>query len=116
MKSQIEIHGRENNPESEQHLQENAQKFSNRCLQVLEILNTGKRLTVLEAANMGIASLPRRVKDLRAGGFDVLDKWVTDENGKRLYKEYFMKITHRPTKEDVIRAFNEGKLKQGKLL
>lgn len=101
-KSQIPIHQTENNEDSQRHLQENAQSFSDQCLKVVELLNQGKRLTVLWAANSGIASLPRRIKDLRDGGFDIQDEWVKNEKGKRLYKEYFLIIKTRPTKKEVI--------------
>jgi hypothetical protein len=112
VKSEIEIHGRENNDESESFLNENYQHFSNKCLEVIRILNTGKRLTVLEAANMGISSLPRRIKDCIANGCPIKDEWVRDEKGKRLYKEYFLEITERPTKKEVINNWSEKLIQQ----
>lgn len=102
MKSNIEIHGRENNEESEQHLQENQKKFSQQCLRVMELLNHGKRLTVASAIGYGIMSLPRRVADCKENGLHIQDEWVRDERGKRLFKEWFITITKRPTKKAVI--------------
>ncbi|MBP8115983.1 MAG: hypothetical protein KAY50_11560 [Chitinophagaceae bacterium] len=100
--SNIETHQRENNEESEQHLQENQKKFSQQCLKVMELLNQGKRLTVANAIGYGIMSLPRRILDCRENGLKIEDQWVKDTKGKRLYKEYFITITKRPTKIAVI--------------
>lgn len=116
MRSQIPIHDRENNQDSESFLQQNAQNISDKCLKVLEILNTGKRLQVLEAANMGIASLPRRILDLKTAGFNIKDEWIIGADGKRKVKEYFLEITKRPTKQQVLEAFKNGNLVQSKLL
>lgn len=115
-RSKIEIHDRENSQENENFLNENRQKFSDQCLKVVEYLNQGKRLTVKWAVNSGIASLPRRIKDLKEGGFNVLDEWVRDGKGKKLYKEWFITITKRPTKKQIQEAFKNGTLVQSKLL
>jgi ABC-type sugar transport system ATPase subunit len=101
MKSNIETHDQENNPESAQHLKENRKKFSQQCLKLMELLNQGKRLTVANAIGYGIMSLPRRVLDCRENGLKIQDEWVKDGNGKRLYKEYFITITTRPNKKQV---------------
>lgn len=102
MKSNIQIHDQENNEESAQHLKENRKKFSQQCLKLMELLNQGKRLTVANAIGYGIMSLPRRVLDCRENGLKIEDQWVKDTKGKRLYKEYFITITTRPTKKAVI--------------
>jgi hypothetical protein len=114
--SKLHTHLRENNKESQKHLEENAKKFSQQCLMVLEMLNQGVRLTVKKAVNNGISSLPRRIKDLRdRNGIDYIqEEWVTDSNGKRLYKEWFMTITKRPTKAQVVKRHSE-KGKQSEL-
>lgn len=101
-KSNVPVHDNENNPESAEHLKQNRQHFSNQCLKVLEILNQGKRLTVANAIGYGIMSLPRRIGDIKEGGIKVEDEWVKDGNGKRLYKEWFLTITTRPTKKEVV--------------
>lgn len=115
MKSEIPIHQQENSEDSQSYLQENEQRLKEGCLKVLRILNTGERLTVKSAINQGIASLPRRCLDLKNAGFDIQNEWVRNEKGKRLYKEYFLNITKRPTKEQIIEAFNKGELVQSKL-
>lgn len=104
VKSKLHTHLQENNHESQKHLEENAQKFSDQCLKVLELLNQGKRLTVASAIGYGIMSLPRRILDLRGrnGIESIKDNWVKDTNGKRLYKEWWIEITKRPTKKETI--------------
>lgn len=103
-KSNLKTHLQENNSESQKHLEQNEAKFSQQCLKVLEILNQGTRLTVLNAPGYGILSLPRRIKDLRDrnGITNIKDAWVKDSNGKNLWKEWFIEITKRPTKKSVI--------------
>lgn len=104
MKSQIEIHDRENSKEAETFLNENRDKFSNQCLLVLKILYSGVRLTVEDAlVKYKIASLPRRIGDIREAGITIVkDEWVKDENGKRLYKQWYIEIPKPPTKQSVI--------------
>lgn len=86
----FQIHDRENNQESEQHLKENHKKFSNQCLKVLELLRQGKRLTTLNAPSYGILSLPRRILDIKVNGIHVDDRWLHDSEGKRTIKEWFI--------------------------
>lgn len=99
---EIETHQRENNDESEKHLQENQKKFSKQCLKVWELLRQGKRLTTMNAPNYGILSLPRRVADLRENGVHIDDQWLYDSDGKRTIKEWFINFkTHRETKKSL---------------
>lgn len=91
MCSQLEIHWKENNPESRQHLQENKDHFSDQCRKVLELLKSGVRLTTLNAPGYGILSLPRRLKDLKDyNGIEIKETWVKNWEGKRLYKEWYL--------------------------
>lgn len=118
MKSELPNHEREYSADTESYLQENYQRLSECCMKVLRILNTGKRLTTMEASAQGIPYLPIRIKDLRekAGIEGIKDDWVRDANGKRLHKEWWLEITKRPTKTEILEAFNKGELKQGRLL
>lgn len=102
MKSKLHLHNNENNPESQKHLEENAQGFSENCLKVLELLNQGKRLTTDNAPKYGIRSLPRRIKDLRDrnGVVNIKDQWIRNEDGVKI-KEWWIEITTRPTKKQV---------------
>lgn len=117
-KSKLHLHNNENNQESQNHLEQNAQKFSNQCLRVLELLNQGKRLTVATAIGYGINSLPRRLKDLRDrnGITNINERWVKATDGKNLYKEWWITITTRPTKTAVIEKAKKQLAKQGKPL
>lgn len=64
-------HIRENNSRSEAHLKAHKEHFSKQCTLLYNILKSGRKLTVFEAYSEGIASLPRRVKDLREGGIKI---------------------------------------------
>src|SRR5690348_5468285 len=117
-KSKLILHNNENNPDSQSNLEQNAQKFSQQCLKVLEILNQGKKLTVANAISYGINSLPRRILDLRErnGITNIIDEWVRDGNGKRLYKQWYLNITTRPTKKLVVEKAKKSKWVQPNLL
>lgn len=87
----MKIHQKENNQESQQHLEENKDHFSAQCLKVLEILQQGKRLTVKSAMNQyEIWSLPRRILDLKEKGIDIHDEWILDKDGKTKIKQWFL--------------------------
>jgi len=94
MLKQIEIdfvHAAENNRESLNNLNENRKKFSNQCLQVIDLLNSGEVLTVKSAMmNHNINSLPRRIMDIEQRlNIQIPERW----NGN--FKEWFVteKIT-----------------------
>ncbi len=112
-KSNMHIHIHENSKESLEFLQENEQKFSDQCLKVYRLLLGGVRLTVADAIGHGIASLPRRLADLRErnGITNIKDEWVRDTNGKRLYKVWYIDRPKPPTKKEVTERFNTA-LKQ----
>ena len=76
----------ENNRESQQLLEDNADRLNGQCKTVLELLKSGIRLTVLGACLLPepITDLRRRIKDLRDRGFIIKDTIV---NGK--FKEYY---------------------------
>lgn len=107
VESKLEIHELENNAESEQHLKENARKFSQQCLKVLELLYQGKKLTTMNAPSYGILSLPRRLKDLRDyNGIHIDEEWLYDGNGKRTVKQWSINFrTQKAKKEDVVKEW-----------
>ena len=112
--SKLEIHELENNAESERHLKENAKKFSQQCLKVLELLYQGKKLTTMSAPSYGILSLPRRIKDLRDYNkvHIIEEEWLYDANGKRLVKQWFINPrTEKARKGDVVKEWR-GRLKK----
>lgn len=76
------VHRYENNDESQEHLDSRRAHFNQKCLAVLKMLQAGERLTVLGCANRGIASLPRRILDLKERGVPINDEWV---NGHKQY-------------------------------
>jgi hypothetical protein len=85
------VHTSENNAASEAHLEANRFKFTGQCAVVFSLLQKGKRLTCKSAMNdYGIGHLPRRIADLKAAGMNILDHWLTDNEGKKICKEYFI--------------------------
>lgn len=89
--SQLEIHWIENNRESQTHLENNEQKFTDQCKKVLELLRSGVRLTTINAPSYGILSLPRRLKDLRDyNGVQINETWVRDNEGRKMFKEWYL--------------------------
>lgn len=80
------VHERENNSESQSHLDTHRQHFSAQCAKLHGILKSGVKLTVLEAmTEYGIGSLPRRVKDLRSGGINIKSEFVPGTRYIRYY-------------------------------
>ena len=114
MKSKINIHLNENNEDSQTFLEENEEKMSRQCLQVMQLLNKGMRLTVACAMSHGISSLPRRLLDLKEKNniTNIKDEWVRDGNGKRLYKIWFIEGLRPPTKKQVTKKHQENILQQ----
>ena len=86
------VHGYENNPHSQSILNERREDFNHSCWEVLMELINGKHLNVYGAAVDKLTScLPRRIKDLRDHkGIPIVDEWIVDDHGKRLYKEYYI--------------------------
>ena len=71
----FQTHENENNKESQANLDKNRKRFNAKCKIVFDRLMAGEELTVLQCANDGIASLPRRKKDITDQGFKISDKW-----------------------------------------
>jgi hypothetical protein len=65
----------ENNAESQINLDDRRIHFNAKCKLVFEWLQAGRELTVLQAAVDGVASLPRRIADLKEKGVLVSDRW-----------------------------------------
>jgi hypothetical protein len=87
------VHVIENNALSQAFLDANRFKFNTKCKEVFQRLIEGERMTVLEAANTGISSLPRRIKDLREFGIRISDNWIKKGNSEVI--EYFMSAEDR---------------------
>lgn len=79
------LHRRENNQESQKHLEENEQKFVGQCAIVLSLLQKGIVLSsYIAMTKYRIGHLPRRIKDLRDGGgiTNIEDQFEFDGKGK----------------------------------
>jgi len=83
----FEVHERENNEESEDHLNEHRKHFSKQCRKLFNLLMDGKELTVYSAlVDHNISSLPRRFLDLTQAEIEASTQTI---EGKRI-KRYFM--------------------------
>ena len=93
------LHQYENNFDSQSFLDEHRGEIMLSCWKVLIRLLCGERLTVSGTAQLGdnhVSSLPRRVKDLKDNfNVPVIDEWIKDNEGKRLYKVYFIAESDR---------------------
>jgi hypothetical protein len=116
------LHERERGDESQQHLDENFDKFKGDMKIVMQLLYSGKRLTAQSLVkDYGIHD--RRLRDAIAARPDVIKKvWVKDKNDKRLYVEYFADLPPSPTKraaiemgERILKQMKDNELNQGEL-
>jgi hypothetical protein len=113
------IHLRENDPELESFLHENAAKFNGHCLLALKLMYSGIRLTDAEAVSKyGFSG--RRLRELHSEFPNIVKKvWVLNGRGKRKYVQYFIEKSTSPTKQEAVRwatEFLDGQLQQGRLL
>jgi len=75
------LHGRENNIESQKNYEANIEAFTKNCKVIFAQLMTGKVLTGIDCAKLGILEYRRRFKDLiDVYGIPVQDDYV---EGKR---------------------------------
>jgi hypothetical protein len=83
------VHNRENNPESQNQLLLQRDRFGEQCWKVLNELLQRDGLTVREMVLMDINSPPRRIKDLKDNyNLPVMDRWV--EDGSNRWKQYYL--------------------------
>ncbi len=106
--SDIEIHQRENSDDSERHLQENIGKFETDCVFLLRKMLLGERLTAkVVMQKYGIHD--RRLRDLEISG-KCEKAWKYNDNGKRMYVEYFITPPKQPTKAELFYNFTQQQL------
>ena len=98
------IHEKENSPELESFLLENAVKFNGHALMALKLMYSGIKLTDADAiSKYGFSG--RRLRELHAEFPNKVKKsWVLDDRGKRKYVQYYIEI-QCPTKA---RAIEQG--------
>ena len=100
------IHKNENNPLSQEHLEENLKKFNGDCRTVMLLLYTGHKLTARDLeVRYGIDG--RRLRDCYAARRDIEKKaWVRDADGKTRYMQYWIEKPKLPTKTAIVQEFN----------
>lgn len=85
------VHLRENNAESQQHLELKREDFNEQCWKVLNRMLNGERLCYLTAINSGIGDIRRRSKDLIDGfGILVRREWAVIDGIRQDYKHYYI--------------------------
>lgn len=94
------LHRRESSEDTEQHLQENIEKYEADAVFLHKLMLRGERLTrqmVVEKYKIN----DRRLGDLFISG-KCEKEWVLNENGKRKWVEYFITAAKLPTKSECI--------------
>ncbi len=100
------IHQRENNGDTESFLQENISKHEIGAVFLLKLMLRGERLsgkTVMQ--KYGIHD--RRLRDLEISG-KCQKEWKLNEQGKRLYVEYFIPRPYPITKTELIKKTEQA--------
>ena len=101
------IHEHESGTESQQHLDENLDKFKGDLKVVLQLLFSGVRLSAMELVEKYHIH-DRRLRDAIKARPDVVKKeWKLDDNGKRMYVEYFIPKFQPPNKSDLAKWFRQ---------
>lgn len=87
------VHKHEKNFEGQQHLDAHREDFNADAWTVLMMLLDGQRLNnpALSQAKITL-SLSSRISELRKSNYKVAvnKEWFKDDNGKRIYMEYFL--------------------------
>lgn len=108
MSNKLEVHDHDNNRDSQITLEQRYEKLHKQCKKILSLLKSGVRLTVKDAIlKHNIASLPRRLKDIRESDCyeGIKEEWVIDEKTNiRLYKVWYMDGTEEPAQEEKKKA------------
>lgn len=106
-------HIRENNEDSQQHLDSNREKFETDAMFLLKQMMRGERLSAKTVVQKyGCES--RRLREIFSEG-KCEKVWVTDTNGKRKFVEYFITPPKPISKTELCRLVSEGNLIQQKL-
>jgi hypothetical protein len=86
------VHKKENNPVSQQVLDDNKEHFSKQAQLVYELLGKGIKLTAREAMiQHGIGHLARRIADLREAGINIESEAVLVGGKRSRFVKYYLK-------------------------
>lgn len=102
-KDESYVHSRDNNSDSQNHLEANEQHFNAQCKKILALLRKGEVLTQRRGMiEFDIGDTRRRISELREGGIVISDEWILDDDGKvTKCKKWFIPEFASPTKEVV---------------
>ena len=107
------VHQHENNPDTQEFLKSNGEKFQGDCLTAMRLMFSGIRLTSQDCwVKYGIND--RRLRDCHNARPDTVKKeWKLNEQGKRMYVEYFIEKFQPPTKADLQKWFSDFQEQKG---
>lgn len=85
------VHSRENNFDSEAHLEQHRHKFNEQCFRALKLMLAGEKLTNYSCLTVhDIGDIKRRAKDLIDGyHIPVRREWALDEHGNKQPFKWF---------------------------
>jgi hypothetical protein len=101
------VHYKENDTDVQRHLDENRATFETDCMYLLRLMNMGRRLSSQDVHDMRIND--RRLRELESEG-KCTKAWKFNEQGKRMYVEYFIEGLRPPTKGQVVAMFVQKEL------
>lgn len=99
------IHDMERGEDSQQHLSENKSKFESDATFLLKQMMRGDRLTAKTVVQK-YSMESRRLRDLFISG-KCEKAWKVNEQGKRLYVEYFITTPKPPSKKQTIENWKQ---------
>ncbi len=101
------LHEKENNPDTEEFLKANGEKFQGDCLTAMRLMFSGIRMTSQDCwVKYGIHD--RRLRNCHKERPDMVKKqWVMKANGTRSHVEYWIEKFKKPTKAEILSGWNE---------
>lgn len=95
------IHQRENSADTELFLKSNGQKFTGDCLMVMKLLYQGYRLSSKDCWER-YSVHDRRLRNCYQARPDIVKReWKKNEQGKRMYVEYWIDVPKPLTKSEL---------------
>lgn len=101
------LHEIENNSDTQSFLKENGQKFNRQCVQVLQLLYRGQKLSAKDVNDiLDIADGGRRLRDIFAARKDCKREWKRGTDGNRKCVTYWLEIPKPPTKTELTKQIS----------
>ena len=106
------LHERENDASTEEFFKSNGEKFQGDNLTAMRLMSSGIRMTSQDCwVKYGIHD--RRLRDCHNARPDMVKKeWKLNDEGKRMYMEYFIPKFKPPTKKELMANINKKLVQQ----